>query len=139
MPNVLFAQTVPRPKTKRIHHFPLVVLVPLVAQPALRHIGVWVAEILRRVVGGVLADVDGSAPCDVMTRDAIAPCGHHTRKTGGRRGVNAQPLLQTSKEVLEMIHRVERNLSGRGERGANLGDKFVVDGGMLQEEEGGAA
>lgn len=120
MQHSLLPQTIPRPKTKRLHRLPPIPRPLVPAHPPLGHIALRRAEVPVRVVRRVLGHVHARAAGDVMAGYTIAGGRHDARKARRHGRIHAQGFLQAGEHVVEAVDLVQRDLVQAVEAGADV-------------------
>jgi len=113
---------------------PLVIRVPLIPQPPLRHKSIRIPPVTLRMAHGMHGNIDRRPARDVVARHTVATRRHHTSKARSSRRVVPQRFLEYSDEVIQFIDFFDGDLIGRGEARPDFRDEFPVRLWVAEEE-----
>ena len=132
--NVRLPNTIPRPKAKRLMARPLIIRIPLIPQPPLRHKSIRIPPVTLRMTHGMHGNIYRRSARDVVARHTVATRRHHTSKARSSRRIVPERFLEYSNEVIQFIDFVNGNLIRGGEARPDFRNEFPVRLWVAEEE-----
>ena len=113
---------------------PLIIRVPLIPQPPLRHKSIRIPPVTLRMTHGVHGNIYRRPARDIVARHPITARRYHTSKPCSSRRIVPERFLEDGDEVIQLIHFVNGDLIRRGEARPDFRNEFPVRLWVAEEE-----